>query len=100
MSVLTKEEILKKLQSKFGESTDDESISLLEDITDTLTDFESKTKDTTDWETKYKENDEMWKKKYRDRFFAKPVEEHEEETQEEEDDKPITSFDQLFEEVK
>ena len=36
MAVRTREEILESIRSRIGEDTSDESISLLEDITDTM----------------------------------------------------------------
>lgn len=70
MGVLTKEQLLKNIQSVIGENTSDEAIKLIEDVSDTISDYETKTKDTTDWEAKYTENDNAWRKKYRDRFFS------------------------------
>ena len=67
--VKTKDEILKAIKSKLGEDTGDDTIALLEDITDTLNDYDNKTTDTEDWKTKYEENDKAWRKKYTDRFF-------------------------------
>lgn len=70
MGVKTKTDILNSLKEIIGESTEDNALSLIEDVSDTFDDFENKTKDNTDWEKKYKENDEAWKKKYKDRFFS------------------------------
>lgn len=68
--VRTKDEILESYKARLGEEPDDESISFLEDITDTLSDYESKLGDTEDWKSKYEENDKEWRKKYTDRFFS------------------------------
>lgn len=68
--VRSKDEILESYKARLGEDPDDESISFLEDITDTLSDYESKLGDTEDWKTKYEENDKEWRKKYTDRFFS------------------------------
>ena len=83
---LSKDELLKKLKDKMGEDTSDEAIALFEDISDTINDYEEKTKDSTEWERKYKENDEMWRNKYRDRFFNSDAKE-EDPAQELPDDK-------------
>lgn len=69
MAIRTKEEILKSAKEILGENADDTALSFLEDIEDTFKDVETKAKDTTDWKTKYEENDAMWRNKYRDRFF-------------------------------
>lgn len=84
--ILSKDELLKKLKDKIGEDTSDETISLIEDISDTISDLDNKSKNETNWEQKYKENDEMWRNKYRDRFFNSPATE-EEPAQELPDDK-------------
>lgn len=96
MAVKTMEEILESLRGRFGDEPTDDDIAMLEDITDTFTDFEEKTSDITNWKNKYEENDKAWKKKYSDRFFSKddgkvyPV------GQEDLDDKPMKTFDDLF----
>lgn len=71
MAVKTKEEIIEEVKARIGEQTDDATIAFLEDITDTLTDLETKEKgDGTDWKTKYEENDAEWRKKYTERFYS------------------------------
>lgn len=71
MAVKTREEILEELKVRVGEQTDDETITFLEDVTDTLSDLETKAKgDGTDWKTKYEENDAEWRKKYTERFYS------------------------------
>lgn len=71
MAVKTREEILEELRARVGEQTDDETIAFLEDVTDTLSDLETKAKgDGTDWKTKYEENDAEWRKKYTERFYS------------------------------
>nr|DAJ44105.1 MAG TPA: hypothetical protein [Caudoviricetes sp.] len=71
MAVKTREEILEELRVRVGEQIDDETIAFLEDVTDTLSDLETKAKgDGTDWKTKYEENDTEWRKKYTERFYS------------------------------
>ena len=69
MSVKSREELLDALKVTIGDSTDDSALSLLEDFTDTLNDYEEKNKDKTDWKSKYEENDKAWKQRYKERFF-------------------------------
>lgn len=70
MAVKTREEILAEVKARIGEQTDDETIALLEDVSDTLSDLETRAKgDGTDWKTKYEENDTEWRKKYTERFY-------------------------------
>ena len=71
MAVKTREEILKSVRARVGDNTDDETISFIEDITDTLNDLETKAKgDGTDWKARYEENDAEWRKKYTERFYS------------------------------
>lgn len=96
MAVKTKEEILKRIRGRFGEEPTDDDIAMLEDITDTFTDFEEKTSDATKWKNKYEENDKAWKKKYSDRFFSKDDGNGDPGEPEDPDDKPMKTFDDLF----
>lgn len=93
MAVRTKDELLGIIKERFGEDTTDETISFVEDITDTLNNFDNK--NSVYWEQKYKDNDEAWRKKYRDRFFNSS--EQDDEDDEEEQVKPLT-YENLFKE--
>lgn len=97
MSVRSREELITTVASMFGENPTDEQISLLEDITDTVGDYEDRLSDTTDWKAKYEENDKEWRRRYTDRFNntePKP------EPTPEPDPEPevMTTFDDLFKE--
>ena len=71
MAVRTREEILESIRARVGEQTDDETIAFLEDVTDTLTDFETRANgDGEDGKQRYKDNDAEWRKKYTERFFS------------------------------
>lgn len=98
MAVRTKDELLEIIKGRIGDDTSDETISFIEDITDTLSDYEEKAtnSDTEDWKTKYEENDKMWREKYRERFFSKEVEKEDEDFSE--DEVKSLSYDDLFEE--
>ena len=61
-------ELIETVRTRIGENPDDDSVAFLEDITDTLTDYDNKTKDNTDWKNKYDELDRSWKEKYISRF--------------------------------
>lgn len=100
MAVKTREEILGSFKTMLGENTDDETISFLEDVTDTLDDFEKRANgDGTDWKTKYEENDANWRKKYTERFFSDEPESNPKlESKPEPDDTPRT-FSDLFKEI-
>lgn len=100
MAVKTREEILESFKTRLGENPDDESISFLEDVTDTLDYFEKRANgDGTDWKSKYEENDASWRKKYTERFFSgEPNPEPNTEPKPEPDNTPRT-FSDLFKEI-
>lgn len=101
MAILTKAELLAKLKERTSEDMGDDTLKFIEDVTDTLTDFESKAKNTTDWEKKYKENDEQWRKKYKERFFTAPIQEDEQDISNEEEPKlEKLTYENLFKEEK
>lgn len=98
MAVRTREEILESIRNIVGDSTDDNTLQVLEDVTDTFTDFENKTANQTDWEARYKENDEGWRKKYAERFYTGDPSvppKNNDTVNDESDDKP-TRFEELF----
>lgn len=99
MAVRTKDEILELVKARVGDDSSDEVIGFIEDITDTLNDYEARLSNTTDWKAKYEENDAEWREKYKARFFGKEVVEDETEVVDEEDNKPM-KYEDLFEEVK
>lgn len=74
MAVKNKDEILEAVKTRVGDSTDDETISFLEDVSDTLTDLETRASGGEDWKTKYEENDKLWRERYTNRFFSKEPE--------------------------
>ena len=98
MAVRTKDELLEIIKGRIGDDTSDETISFIEDITDTLSDYEEKAtnSDTEEWKTKYEENDKMWREKYRERFFSKEVKKEDEDFSD--DEIKSLSYDDLFEE--
>lgn len=98
MAIRTREEILESIRNIVGDSTDDNTLQVLEDVTDTFTDFENKTADQTDWKARYKENDEGWRKKYTERFYTGDPSvppKNNDTVIDESDDKP-TRFEELF----
>lgn len=96
MAIRTREELLDSIRAIFGEQTDDETITFLEDVTDTLTDFETRANgDGENWEQRYKDNDAEWRKKYTERFFSSEPAETPETKPKDEETKPKT-FEDLF----
>ena len=93
--IRTSSELINLVKERIGEDTSDESLSFLEDVSDTLGDYDNRLSDTTDWKTKYEENDSMWRQKYRDRFMSGSSQEDEKEDEPEEKPAPKT-FADLF----
>ena len=88
---LSKEELLEKVKTYVGDRTDDETISLIEDISDSM----EVTDDGENWKEKYEELDNQWREKYIARFSG-PSELKEDEIEVETTES--NSFDDLFEE--
>ena len=83
-------ELLDMVRQRIGDSTDDADISFIEDLSDTLN-----AGNLEEVERLKSENEEL-RKKYRDRFFEKKVDETEEPEEPEETEK--TTFEDLFKE--
>ena len=71
MSVLNRDEFFDRIHQRVGTDNSDEAIKFIEDMSDTFNSLEERANgDGTDWEKKYHELDESWKKKYTHRFFS------------------------------
>lgn len=92
MSKLSKDELIEKVQKYVGDRTDDETIEIIEDISDSIDSSEA-----DDWKQKYEENDKMWRDKYISRFLEKNGDEVDTPTEHEEEEKEYNSFEDLFE---
>lgn len=98
MAVKTKEEILNYVRDRTKDKTDDATLSFVEDITDTLNDYETRTASSDDWKKKYETNDAEWRKKYKERFFTTTDDKTVIEDLEEEKEEPGTKtrYEDLF----
>lgn len=94
--IKSKSELLEAIKTKLGGDTSDETIGLIEDISDTMDDYESKVSDTTNWKEKYEKNDADWRQKYTDRFFSSGVDDGKPEETPDEQKREIKTFDDLF----
>lgn len=97
MSVLTRDEFFDRVQKVAGTDTSDDTLTFIEDMTDTYNSLEEKASgDGNDWEQRYHDLDESWKEKYKKRFFSggtsRVIEESKEEQKED-----IVDYDDLFE---
>lgn len=94
MAIKSKAELLELVKARIGDDTSDEALAIIEDVTDTLDDYETRIADSGDWKARYEQNDADWRKKYKERFFA-PTEEPEEIDEPEEVEEKRT-FEDLF----
>lgn len=96
---LKREELLEKVKAYVGDRADDETIEIIEDISDSFEDSESAEeveKLKTEYETKLANLDSEWRKKYKARFFSKDGNEGNEDEEEEEVEEK-TDYSDLFE---
>lgn len=92
MAKLSKDELIEKVKKYVGDRTDDETIEIIEDISDSI---DSSASD--EWKQKYEENDKMWRDKYISRFVDKKEDELDTPTEHEEEEKEYKSYEDLFE---
>ena len=69
MAVVTMGDLMGRIQTRFADDSSDETIALIEDINDTLSEYERRISESGDWERKYAENDSAWRERYKARFF-------------------------------
>ena len=74
MAIRSRDELLQLVRTRIGDDTSDDAIAFIEDIEDTINNYENANEDKIDWKKKYEENDKEWRTKYRDRFFNGGVE--------------------------
>ena len=94
MAVLSREDLMKRLNEALGEDAD---VSIMEDVADTY-DAVADHSDAEEWERRYNENEAAWRKRYRDRFESgtpdSELKNLEDDPQEEEI--KVKTFDELF----
>lgn len=93
MAKLSKDELLEKVKKYVEDRTDDETIEIIEDISDSID-----SSDADEWKKKFEENDKMWRDRYISRFVEKKEDELDTPTEHEEEEKEYNSFEDLFEE--
>lgn len=109
MAIVTMEDILKALTDKFGETPDDDAISIMENVTDTFKNI--KESSSENWlqekarlEQAVIDKDREWRKKYTERFVTGHSSADEEDAHEEDDNstgrETEITFDDLFTDKK
>lgn len=91
MAILKKEDFLNRIKEYVGEDTSDDAISFVQDVTETINDYESRGEDAAEVE-------KIWRKKYIDAFFTKEKGDEKEESEEEEEEEKKYTYDKLFKE--
>lgn len=91
MAVVNKDTIMERLRENFNDNDSDDVLGLLEDVTDTLNDYQSRLEENGDWKERYEQNDREWRQKYKDRFFN-----NEPEPDPEPEPATPTTFEELF----
>ena len=94
MAKLSKDELVAKIRSHFGDSPSDEELEIIEDISDSVTGGA----DADAIRAATEEVEKKWRKKYADRFLGKKPEEEEEEEEEEETPEEKIRVTDLFKE--
>lgn len=100
MAVLTREQFMEKLNTLTDGKTDDDTLTMIQDFSDTFKSLEEKEDVDSvrgDYEEKLKVLDENWRNKYRDAFFNGTEKKDEEDEEEEEKEEPHT-YEELFKE--
>lgn len=97
MAVVNKDTIMERLRENFNDNDSDDVLGLLEDVTDTLNDYQSRLEENGDWKERYEQNDREWRQKYKDRFFNNdPEPDPEPEPDKDPEQAKPTTFDELF----
>lgn len=71
MAILSKDEFLQKIKDYVGDNSDDNTISFIEDMTDTYNDLSSRQNGITQEEVdrRIEEVHSQWRERYKERFF-------------------------------
>lgn len=104
MAVLTREQFMERLNTLTGGKTDDDTLTMIKDFSDTFKSLEEKEDVNAvrgEYEEKLKTLEDTWRNKYRDAFFNGAEEEKKDVIEEKEDDEekeePHT-YEELFKE--
>lgn len=99
MAVVNKDTIMERLRENFNDNDSDDVLGLLEDVTDTLNDYQSRLEENGNWKERYEQNDREWRQKYKDRFFnnePEPDKDPEPEPDKDPEQATPTTFEELF----
>ncbi len=94
MAYNSKEEFMNGINQLLGERNDDDALTILGEISDTYDTLSDR--GSVDWEQKYKENDEAWRERYKQRFLSPKPDTDDEEIDEVVETKKVKTYDDLF----
>jgi hypothetical protein len=94
MAVKTVEELLQAVANIVGDNNSDEALAFIEDVNDTVRDLNE---NNAEWERKYSKLDNEWRNRYKERFFSASEVNDDEDFIDEQEEKPKTTYDELFE---
>lgn len=94
MPVITTDEFMNRIRTLVGDDTSDETLATIQDFSDTLNSFGDSANEIARLNSQLTEQDEAWRKKYRDAFFHGP-EEREPDNPHDDGPKKLT-FESLF----
>ena len=90
--VKTKDEIMEEIRTYIGDRSDDQTISLIENISDTLDDYAAH----GDYDEKLKDVEAEWRRKYIDRFMNGGENKPDDEITEDEEKTEDITIDDLY----
>lgn len=97
MAVKTSSEIIEAVKGRIGNDVSDDALTLLEDVTDTLNDLQTKANgDGVDWKSEAERIDKEWREKYFTRFSGDVEDNNPPDNNKDEPKK--TTYESLFEE--
>lgn len=74
MPIITTDEFMNRIRTLVGDDTSDETLATIQDFSDTLNSFGDSANEIARLNREITEQDEAWRKKYRDAFFHGPEE--------------------------
>lgn len=99
MSILSRDDFFREIKSHIGDDSSDESLTFLENITDTYNDLETRANgDGTDWKAEAQRIDNEWRAKYKERFFSGKVDDDDNDDKPKDDKPKKLTFENLFKE--
>lgn len=69
---MEREEYMTLVRNRVGDDTSDEALAFVDSMSRAYDEMANNDA-AAEWERKYHENDEMWRNKYKERFFGEPI---------------------------